>query len=74
MQLVTKDVLEPEADGERRNAPGDERGDRDRRAPPGAALGRSERPEVGDGLYTITLGPYAFYWLSLEDRRTSAEA
>jgi maltose alpha-D-glucosyltransferase / alpha-amylase len=37
-------------------------------------FGRSELPAVADGLYHITLGPYAFYWLSLEDRRVSIEA
>ena len=37
-------------------------------------LGRSELPEVGEGLYNITLSPYAFYWLSFEDRRLSVEA
>jgi maltose alpha-D-glucosyltransferase / alpha-amylase len=37
-------------------------------------LGRSELPEVGDTLYHITLSPYAFYWLSFEDRRESIEA
>lgn len=37
-------------------------------------FGRSELPAIGEGLYPLTLGPYAFYWLSLEDRRSSIEA
>jgi maltose alpha-D-glucosyltransferase / alpha-amylase len=37
-------------------------------------LGRSELSQIGNGLYHITLSPYGFYWLSLEDRRSSIEA
>ncbi len=37
-------------------------------------LGQSELPPFGDGLYPLTLSPYAFYWFSLEDRRSSIEA
>jgi len=37
-------------------------------------LGGSELPEIGEELFSITLGPYTFYWLSIEDRRSSIEA
>jgi maltose alpha-D-glucosyltransferase/alpha-amylase len=37
-------------------------------------LGRTELPTVAEGLYHITLSPYAFYWLSFEDRSSSIEA
>jgi maltose alpha-D-glucosyltransferase/alpha-amylase len=37
-------------------------------------FGHTELPAIGEGLYPLTLSPYAFYWLSLEDRRVSIEA
>ncbi len=37
-------------------------------------FGQTELPAITEGLYPVTLSPYAFYWFSLEDRRVSIEA
>jgi maltose alpha-D-glucosyltransferase/alpha-amylase len=36
-------------------------------------LGRTAFPAVGSGSYFLTLGPHAFYWFSLEPKRTAQE-
>jgi len=36
---------------------------------PVEAFGQSEFPIIGDSPYSLTLGPFAFYWFSLESRR-----
>jgi maltose alpha-D-glucosyltransferase/alpha-amylase len=35
-------------------------------------LGRTALPAIGDRPYSLTLGPYAFYWLSVEPQRHAA--
>ncbi len=37
-------------------------------------VGRSEFPPIGDLPYLLTLSPYGFYWLSLENTGTAAAA
>lgn len=39
---------------------------------PVEVFGRSEFPRIGEEPYFITLGPYAFYWFSLEPQRPEA--
>ena len=35
-------------------------------------FGRTEFPAIGDGPYSITLGPHGFYWFSLEPQTAAA--
>ncbi|HJT79319.1 MAG TPA: maltose alpha-D-glucosyltransferase, partial [Gemmataceae bacterium] len=35
-------------------------------------FGRTRLPAVGDRPYSLTLGPYAFYWLTLEPQKAAA--
>ena len=41
----------------------------DRSKIPVEAFGQSEFPIIGDSPYPLTLGPFAFYWFSLESRQ-----
>ncbi len=41
---------------------------------PREAFGRSELPSIGAAPYSVTLGPYGFYWLSLEPASVAVDS